>query len=107
MPSASKSETPSTWTTSNLDAFLQRRIMAIILVGPWPWSLLSFPFSFNNRNGPPKAHHKWFPNISKMIGKCLKDGKMMNNWGDIAQYCCILPGRRMWGGLLRPPMERA
>ena len=89
MPSASKSETPSAWTTSNLDAFLQRRIMAIILVGPWPWSLLSFPFSFNNRNGPPKAHHKWFPNISKMIGKCLKDGKMMNNWGDITQYCLL------------------
>jgi hypothetical protein len=45
--------------------------------------------------------------IAKVVGKCLKDGKMMNNWGDIAQYCCILPGRRMWGGLLRPPMERA
>ena len=42
---------------------------------------MSFPFSLKNRNASPKTHHKSFPNISKVVGICSKDGKNQEHLG--------------------------
>lgn len=78
MPSASKFEAASTWRISNFDVFFPQANHGDYFDGSLTLVMNVVPVQLQ------KPGH-----IAKVVGKCLKDGKMMNNWGDITQYCLL------------------